>query len=79
MGFPAGALVKNLPASAGNTRDAGSGSPPEAGNGNPFYYTCLEELHGQRSLADYSLWSFKESDMTEQLSTRVHILAHMHI
>ena len=26
------------------------------------------ECHGQRSLADYSLWGHKESDMTEQLT-----------
>ena len=31
-------------------------------------YSCLENLHGQRSLADYSPWSCKESDMTERLS-----------
>ena len=24
-----------------------------------------EEFHGQRNLAGYSLWSYKESDMTE--------------
>ena len=36
MGFPGGALVKNLPANAGNTRDAESGWSPEVGNGNPF-------------------------------------------
>ena len=28
--------------------------------------------HGQRSLADYSPWSHKESDMTERLSTAEH-------
>ena len=27
-----------------------------------------EEFHGQRSLAGYSPWGYKESDMTEQLS-----------
>ena len=27
--------------------------------------------HGQRSLAGYSPWVHKESDMTEQLSTRL--------
>ena len=27
-----------------------------------------EELHGQRSLAGYSPWVCKESDMTEQLT-----------
>ena len=26
------------------------------------------ESHGQRSLVGYSLWSLKESDMTEQLT-----------
>ena len=25
------------------------------------------EFHGQRSLADYSSWGYKESDMTERL------------
>ena len=37
-GFPGGAVVKNLPASAGDTRDmgsiCGSGGSPEIGNGN---------------------------------------------
>ena len=44
-GFPDGAVVKNLPANTGNTRDAGSipgsGRPPGAGNGNPLQYSCL--------------------------------------
>ena len=30
-------------------------------------------LPGQRSLADYSPWDCKESDMTEQLSTKTYI------
>ena len=38
--------VKNLPANAGDTRDAGSipgsGKSPGVGNGNPFQYSCLE-------------------------------------
>ena len=29
-----------------------------------------EKFHGQRSLASYSSWSHKESDMTEKLSMR---------
>ena len=29
------------------------------------------ESHGQRSLAGYSPWGCKESDMTEQLSTPI--------
>ena len=32
-------------------------------------YSCLENPHGQRSLAGYSPWGCKESDMTEQLNT----------
>ena len=39
------------------------------GHGNPLQYSCLENPHGQRSLACYSLWGLKESDMTKRLST----------
>ena len=35
-------------------------------------YSCLENPHGQRSLAGYSPWGRKESDTTEQLSTAQH-------
>ena len=42
---------------------------PGAGNGNPLKYSCLENPHGERKLAGYSPWGFKESDTTEQLST----------
>ena len=45
MGFPGGVVVKNLPANAGDTEDAGSipglGRSPGAGNGNPLQYSCL--------------------------------------
>ena len=37
----------------------------EEGNGNPLQYTCLENPHGQKSLAGYSPWGCKESDTTE--------------
>ena len=51
-------MVKNLPANARDAIDSGSipglGKSPGGGNGN-----------GQRSLAGYSLWGCKESDMTE--------------
>ena len=46
MAFPGGTGVKNLPANAGDTRDAGSipgsGKSPGVGNGNPFQYSCLK-------------------------------------
>ena len=39
-------VVKNLPVHVGDTRDGGSipglGRSPEVGNGNPLYYSCLE-------------------------------------
>ena len=39
-------MVKNLPANAGDTRDAssipGPGRSPGEGNGNPFQYSYLE-------------------------------------
>ena len=45
-GFPGGAVVKNLPANAGDARDVGSisglGRSPGGGNDNPLQYSCLE-------------------------------------
>ena len=39
-------MVKNLPANAGDARDAdltpGLGRSPGEGNGNPLQYSCLE-------------------------------------
>ena len=62
-------VVKSPPTNAGDIRDAGSisglGRSPGGGNGNPLQYSCLENPHGQRSLAGYSPWGHKESDMTE--------------
>ena len=44
----------NLPARAGDTRDAGlipgSERSPGVGNGNPLQCSCLEKFHGQRNL-----------------------------
>ena len=43
--------------------------PLEEEKGYPLQYSCLENPHGQRSLAGCSSWGRKESDMTERLST----------
>ena len=51
----------------------GLGRSPGGGYGNPLQYSCLENPHGQRSLAGYSPWSYKESNMTERLSTVQHL------
>ena len=46
MGFLGGRVVNNLPANAGNARDAGLipelGRLPGEGNDNPLQYPCLE-------------------------------------
>ena len=45
-GFPVGAVIKNLPAPAGDTEDLGfipgSVRSPGVGNGNPLQSSCLE-------------------------------------
>ena len=38
--------------------------PSGVGSGNPHQYSCLG-TYGQRSLAGYSPWGRKESDVTE--------------
>ena len=55
---------KNLPADAGDVRDAGlilTGGR----RGNPLQCSCLENPRGQRSLAGYSPWGHKQSETTE--------------
>ena len=37
-----------------------------------------QKSHGQRSLADYSRWGHKESDMSDQPSTYTHTHTHTH-
>ena len=70
--------VKNLPANAGDMRDVGLllglGRSPGVGNGNPLQDSCLENPHGQRSLAGCSPWRCKESDTTERLSSSSHAM-----
>ena len=63
-------MVKNPPTvqkTLGSTPELGQS--PGGGHGNPLQYSCLENLHGQWSLAGYSPWGHKESDMTERPST----------
>ena len=72
MGFPGGSDSKE---SACNMGELGSipglGRYPGKGHSNPLQYSCLENPHGQRSLAGYSPWGHKESDRTERLSTYI--------
>ena len=63
--------VKNPPAVQETVGSIpGSGRSPGEGNGNTFQYSCLENPHGQGSLVGYNPWGHKESDTTEQISTR---------
>ena len=63
-------MEENLPVNAG---DAGltpeSGRSPGEGNDNLLQYSCLENPHGQRSLAGYSPRGRRESDTTETMTT----------
>ena len=43
----------------------GPGRRPGGGHGTPLQSSCLENPHGQRSLAGYSPRGCKESDTTE--------------
>ena len=71
--FPGGSDDKE---SACNVGDLGSipglGRSSGGGYGNPLQYSCLENPHGQRSLAGYSPRGHKESDTTERLRTVQH-------
>jgi len=64
-------VVKNPPTNAADARDPGSilglGRSPGEGKANPLQYSYLKKSPGQRSLAGYSPWGCKESDMTEHL------------
>ena len=61
-------MVKNLPASIGDMRNVGSVTEwedPLERKWHPTPVLLLEESHEQKSLADYSPWDHKESDMTK--------------
>ena len=80
LGLLVGIVVKNLPASAGETKDSGSipesGRSPEEGNSNPLQYSCLGNP------TDRGAWwaivqGVSESDTTEHaciLYTQAHVL-----
>ena len=58
-------MVKSLTANAGDVGSVlGLGRSLGERNGYPLQYSCLENPM-DRSLAGYSPWDHKESDMTE--------------
>ena len=70
LGFPHSSVSKE---SAYNAGDLGSiprsGRSPGEGNGTPLQYSCLENPHGQRSLAGYSPWGRKsQTQLNDSIS-----------
>ena len=72
LSFPSGARGKEPACQCRRLTEVGSipgwGRSPGGGHGNPLQYSCLENPHGQRSLAGYSPWGLKALDMTEWLT-----------
>ena len=66
MDLPGGSGRKESVRNAGDLSSIlGVGRSPGGGHDNPLQYSCLENRHGQKSLADYSQWGCKESDATK--------------
>ena len=71
LGFPGGSDSKESAHNAGELGSTpGSGRSPGEGNGNPLWYSCLEnpmdrEAWRLRSMVGYSLQGCKESDTTD--------------
>ena len=60
--FPAGPVVKNLPAIAGDLDSIpGSGRSPGEGKRSPLQYSCLENPMDRGSLAGSRPWGCKET------------------
>jgi len=67
---PLAQLVKNPPASIGDTGDTcsipGLGRSPGGGNGDLLRYSYLENPMDRGAWRGYSLWGCKESDTAER-------------
>ena len=50
------------------------GRSPSGGHGNPLQYSCLENPHGQRSLAGYSPWDCRVGQSWATKHKTMHII-----
>ena len=70
-------MVKNQPASAGDSRDTGSipglGRSPREGSGNPLQYSCLENPM-DRGTWPATVHGVSESDVTEHRTGNITLL-----
>ena len=83
MGFPGGSVVKNPPATAGDTGDLGSipgsGRSSEGENGNPLQYSCLGDPMdwGAWQATDHGVARVRHNWVAEH--TQAHIISYMSI
>ena len=77
MGFPSGSEVKNLSASAEDTRDTGSilgqGRSPGEGNGNPLQCSFLRTPMNREAWWATGYGVAKSLDMTQGLSSNKYL------
>ena len=74
MGLPGGSVGKESACSVGDPGSIpGLGISPGGGHGNPLQYSCLENPHGQRSLAGCSPRGHKESDTAKHSTAQTHV------
>ena len=69
-------VVKNLPANAGEIREADSipqlGSSPGGGYGNPLQYSCLENPMGREAWRATMHWVTNSRTQLKQLGMHAH-------
>ena len=71
-GFPGSSDSKESACSAGDLGSIpGLGRSPERGHGSLLQYSYLENPHGQRNLAGYSLWGHQELDVTKHSTVAI--------
>ena len=74
MGFPGGSAEKNLPANAGEiwVRSLGREDSPGGINGNPLWYSCLENPMDRGAWQATVHGIAKSQTQLKQLSTLAH-------